>query len=247
MTVRFLAWLRAVLLFVWRAFIPAAAEAPAKFTRATPPESELPEALVPDRSSSQYSRERTAVHEAGHAVVAWHASTVRSLTISIRVDGGNVFCSHFDLSSPKALWLRAVILLGGIAAECDSYGGFRSGHSSSDLIAARDIMRLLFERGLSEDFSGEHSACGLNFGAMFHSPLATAELVLFETAFNEARALVVAHRHALLSLASLLQREDFVTESQATPILGSRFPLVFLGRIGLVAFLGKKPVSAESP
>jgi Peptidase family M41 len=212
-------WLRAVFFRFVRLFV-----------RAPLPALEFVPTPSPDK---HYSRERIAVHEAGHAIVAWNATTVEKVTIVARDTDGAVFCPVLH-RSPEERLLNLAILLGGIAAECDVYGGFRSGPSGKDLGVARENVQALLSDGVRIVVS---EPCSIPFQNMFSDPLSPDEALFFAHAFLVARRLIRDHRTAHRRLTALIATQDLVLQDDVEKILGSRLPAVILRHLGVATLL----------
>src|SRR5579859_3406886 len=102
------------------------------------------------------SPDRIAVHEAGHAIVAWYSTTAQSLekiTI-VREDCIGGLCTYKEYDANPSLfidysdwlWCKTAIVLAGIAGEIKYYHNFRSGPATEDLqnalYAAKQIEHL---------------------------------------------------------------------------------------------------------
>ena len=100
------------------------------------PSAGLPKA-VPDFAATE--EVRTAVHEAGHAVVASRATMVNHICDSRVHDmGGEV--EYSILCAKGQAETSMVIKLGGIAAELMVYGTFRAKQCEKDLVGARALI-----------------------------------------------------------------------------------------------------------
>lgn len=102
------------------------------------------EILLRDMARVRHLAEfRAAVHEAGHAVVAWRSPYVVSIQM-ITIDNAGVGCgqvqytlSHAGGGSPQGNWDRVAISLAGMAGELVEFGKLKSGGSKQDLLNAR--------------------------------------------------------------------------------------------------------------
>lgn len=92
---------------------------------------------------------RTAIHEAGHAVCAWHNPHVVSIgRIQIGSEGGIVQYIESNSGTQAELWWKIVVGLGGIAAELEEYDRFQSGPARLDLEGVRDLAIRLSSKGI---------------------------------------------------------------------------------------------------
>lgn len=172
----------------------------------------------PIRDIHRKDREAIAVHEAGHAILAWVLTDYRLAHISIvRYSGQGESLGHVLpipvrerlIHSLADYWHRLIIALGGRAAEVGRYG-HPLASAGSDISSAMHIAQVLLQQGF------------------WGTPLVTEEEAmhqtkwLFDTALGEATKLLqqFAREHALLASA-LLQEEELDHERVAV-LLGTR-------------------------
>lgn len=185
---------------------------------------------------SEAEKERTAVHESGHALLGMltpGADPVRKISIIPRGQAlGVTFQSpEDDRYGYSALYLRGRIIgaLGGRAAEEIVYGDMTTG-AESDLEQCTRIARQMVGRWGMSDAIGPVSvlpAPGAEnpFGSDNASP-ATQQLVdeevrhLIEACHEEAVAILKAHRPQLDSLAAKLKATETLDEDAAYAAAG---------------------------
>jgi cell division protease FtsH len=107
-----------------------------------------------DRETTREERERVAIHELGHAIVAEHVRPGSVAQVSLTPRGQALgYVRHHPqqdqyLYSQKVLEEQIMIALGGAVAEELNYGG-RSTGSRGDFEQATSIVRTLIESGMS--------------------------------------------------------------------------------------------------
>jgi cell division protease FtsH len=181
------------------------------------------------------SRERVAVHEAGHALVACVArgyDPVARVTIVPRASGAGGFTS-FALDEARAtggLLTRAyletelAVLLGGRAAEAVVFGASTvTTGASSDLARVQDrARRMVAEWGMGDSLVAYEGARRVGLRAQDTMDRQVEELV--DAAYASALSLLQSHAGALRRLtAALIEREtldgDAVRALVAPPVL----------------------------
>jgi cell division protease FtsH len=148
----------------------------------------------------------TAVHEAGHAIVA-HKLGVKVLSMTLRRDGGKTEAGDDDgpeepLRSDAQAIAHLTLTLGGLAAEEVILGQHGLG-GSSDLSSATFLATRRIRAGI------EPAARPVAHDQFDQSPAAQDDLFLATatsvmTARVRAQAIVAAHRSAVLKLAETL-------------------------------------------
>jgi len=171
-------------------------------------------------------RERVAVHEAGHAIVAQVMKVGRVEKVTILSRGGALGVTLVTQSEDKQLHLKSDIqgriqmLLGGRAAELIMYDDASSGAASDLKEASRLALSMVATLGLSDSgtlFSLD-ALTALNIKPDPTSAVAQAEVIL--TSQNE-RALAILRelRGALLEVTQMLvERETIDGEDVARAI-----------------------------
>ncbi|HEY4183506.1 MAG TPA: AAA family ATPase [Polyangia bacterium] len=175
-------------------------------------------------------RERIAVHEAGHAIVAQVMNVGRVEKVTILSRGGALGVTLVTQSEDKKLHLKSEIqgriqmLLAGRAAELITYDDASSGAASDLKEASRLALSMVATLGLSDAgtlFSLD-ALTALNIKPDPNAAVAEAEAIL--TAQNErCLATLRALRGALLELtAKLVERETIDGEEVARAISNAR-------------------------
>ena len=175
-------------------------------------------------------RERVAVHEAGHAIVAQVMNVGRVEKVTILSRGGALGVTLVTQSEDKQLHLKSALqnriqmLLAGRAAELITYDDASSGAASDLKEASRLALSMVATLGLSDTgtlFSLD-ALTALNLKPDLTSAVAQAEVIL--TAQNE-RALATLRelRGALVELTEkLVERETIDGEEVARAISNAR-------------------------
>jgi cell division protease FtsH len=192
---------------------------------------------------SKEERERTAFHEAGHALLGMlqpGADPVRKISIVPRGGalGVTFQAPDNDRYSYDAAYLRGRIIgaLGGRAAEEVVYGNVTTG-AESDLDMVTRIARSMVGRwGMSDAIGPLTVLPGPNdqMGIFGESPMATSQetrtLVdtevrrIVDECYGEARAKLRAHRPQLDALVAELLRRETLDEAEAYAAAGIERP-----------------------
>lgn len=169
---------------------------------------------------------RAAVHEAGHALVAWACFIVDHITFVLLADGGNGQVRYrFWRPTYKddSDWCDAVISLGGVAAEVVLYRQASTRGSEEDLCGARSAIARLIDRSvLSPPWEVASALPPVPFAHLFDPPLSDAERRGLEIVYGKACELLRdgAVQHGRLVGALLHQRR--LSYAQVLGILGER-------------------------
>jgi ATP-dependent Zn protease len=199
---------------------PAPAPTPSLATDPPPP---------PPRSDAL--RLRTAVHETGHALVAWCCTGVREiskLTIDVNVDlnaEGHVAYSMLYLTDAATAldWCEMAISLGGIAAEVTVYRKVRTLQAAADLQKALHRARLLATAGATKPpWSWSAPARALPFGAMFDPAPSPTEVEILRQAYHAAILIIAAHGDRFHAIVDRALAKRTLDETDLESILGSR-------------------------
>ncbi len=193
------------------------------------------------RRLSEEERKSTAVHEAGHAIVAAgspNSSTVQKVTIIPRGIGALGYTSfrdaeeRFTHSRPQMLAMMTVAF-GGRCAEELVYGEYNNG-AANDIQQATDLARrMVTEFGMSEALGP------INYSTERRNPFGmgsrtvesdrsdeTARLIdaevrkLVEAAQERARMLVRQNREVLDQMAAALLKEESLSGDRLAEFLG---------------------------
>lgn len=164
-------------------------------------------------------RERIAIHEAGHALVAHALEAGRVERISIEPRGqalGVTFVSREDevpLYGERELKARLAMLLAGREAELMCYGNTTSG-ASDDLKRASELaIEMVSAMGFSSEF-GLLSLQGVPealVGPHIQERVLGEARAMLESAQQACRATLASHRRVLDALTGLLLKEETVS------------------------------------
>jgi len=179
---------------------------------------------------TEAERERVAVHEAGHAIIAQVLNVGRVEKVTILSRGGALGVTLVTQSEDKKLHLKSEIqgriqmLLAGRAAELITYDDASSGAASDLKEASRLALSMVATLGLSDTgtlFSLD-ALTALNIKPDTTSAVAQAELIL---ASQNERCLATLRelRGALLALtAQLVERETIDGDEVARAVASAR-------------------------
>jgi len=198
------------------AALPAAALALARWRPELQPE---PPATAPDP--------RAVAHEAGHALVAWHCTSV---TRVLRVDvtrssdgqpGGHVLLNRLAWRAPDALWCELAVTLAGMAGELVVFGRVRSLNSADDLAQGLSLARSLAEIGTPPPWS-DVPASTLAFGDMFADPIDGAVIGVMRAGYAMARHVIMERSLPFCRLMAALSLGSALGEGELAAALGPR-------------------------
>lgn len=179
-------------------------------------------------------RHRVAVHEAGHAVVAWSMVTVAEVSSIALTPGGNgmtTWTGNRRLHStghPLAAWERCAVCFGGIAAEACAYGDFHRHGSAHDLYQARTTARGLAEASmmypgvLSSPWGTPPDEVQQDFDKLFTRPIPFADSLVLKAGYFRACAMVYLNRPALFALADEANSRRVMDARAIARVLGPR-------------------------
>ncbi|NCU30492.1 ATP-dependent zinc metalloprotease FtsH [Candidatus Saccharibacteria bacterium] len=200
-------------------------------------------AIGPERKAkvmSEEEKERTAYHEAGHAIVGHvlpDSDPVHKVTIIPRGGTGGVtwFLPPEDKNYTSIVEFKDVLAraLGGRIAEEVVYGRERvTTGAGSDLRKATDIARdMVIEQGMSEAFRDQvfhEDNGGMMFDRMVHDRPYSDETAakldrevtkLMVEAAERARAVIKANRKPLDDLAKMLLKDETIDETVVVKVL----------------------------
>jgi hypothetical protein len=178
---------------------------------------------------------RVAVHEAGHAIVAWsctHVTEVHWSTIE-KQDHRAGSVSYSVLTSDDGDWCTLAVALAGVAAENFVFGNAHSTPAKDDLVKARDLATRIATRGARPGVpwdrpNGQHARARnakeplLPFRRLYIHPLTQDEHFVLEEAYLMARHIVRASDPGFHELVQLLLTRKSVKEHDIARVLGSR-------------------------
>lgn len=152
---------------------------------------------------------RTAIHEAGHCVTAKCIPEVRRVeSLELHLGGGMVRVKYWPAPDRALLWGQLCVLMGGIAAEMELLGSFRTREAAGDLQGALDRLREADSSGLKPPWSKAQEANigSVNFRRALRS-LTDSEVKALEHAYCRALFLVRGHKRVLLRVAHAALRK----------------------------------------
>lgn len=169
------------------------------------------------------------VHEAGHALAAWHCTavaevlTVDTMRTADGNRGGHVRNAWLAAAPQPALdWCRLVVALAGIAAEMMVIRRARSGPASEDLMEAAALCRRIVEAGGDEPPWPAPRDRRLAFERAFVEQLTEKELRVMRSGYAMARELLGQRATSMARLLALLIERPVVRGDDMHPALGPR-------------------------
>ncbi|HTM68726.1 MAG TPA: hypothetical protein VL426_05505 [Candidatus Binatia bacterium] len=172
--------------------------------------------------------ERTAAHEAGHAILAWVSPNVSRLTAVTLDDKDGDAVVRFDrrpLVTPADRWDSIVIALAGIAGEGRAFGSIKAWGAGRDLHRARLWAEELAAAGdpmAAWLWEEPRAASTLDVGAMYKdrpSPLACDVL---NKGFRRAKDVIALRPDKFDALRAALRQRRSLTHDEVGALLGPR-------------------------
>ena len=178
-----------------------------------------------------------AFHEAGHALVSWKLIHVDPLLkVSIIPRGKSLGAAWYlpeerQLRSKAALEEHLSATLGGRAAEEVIFGEISTGALDDLEKVTREAYMMVTYYGFNEkigNISYYDSSGRLDMSIQKPYSEATARLIdeevrnLVSKAYNEAKAILIKNRNALVQIAELLLKKEIVLKADIENILGQR-------------------------
>ncbi|MBO4292917.1 MAG: ATP-dependent zinc metalloprotease FtsH [Clostridia bacterium] len=184
------------------------------------------------RKYSEKDKRLTAYHEAGHAVVSRYLPTqtdVKEISIIPRgVAGGYTMYKADDdkyYISKTEMQEKLIALLGGRAAEELVINDISTG-ASNDIEVATNIARdMVTKYGMSQtlgpiDFRGKEPYEMQLFGENIGDVIGAEVKKLIDTAYRQAKELLIVHRDKLDLIAETLIRQEKINETQFNELFG---------------------------
>lgn len=174
---------------------------------------------------------RAAIHEAGHAICAWHNPFVREIT-AIRIDnqgmgGGSVHYTTAPLEFPSQMWWQIVVGLGGIAAELEEFDGFRSGPATPDIKGVVMLATKLTSLGApNPPWSNPHSLPSKYFDVSKTLRSVSSQdksAAVMNLALVKARLLYAEDKRRMDIIRLLAKHNGHLDHSHVRQIFGSRY------------------------
>ena len=173
---------------------------------------------------------RTAVHEAGHAILAFYCTKVREIkTVSIleEMDASGKIDYKIGWGNKACVWCCLVIGLGGIAAENMIFGKFRTRKAKQDLLNARGFAEDLEETGKPPWGVPEGVSKAPPFESMYERAPKNCEAL--KIAYATARKTLERRRGEHAYLTSMLLAHKEIPGTALEKRFGSRSFLTSLG------------------
>ncbi len=187
-------------------------------------------------------KKRVAVHESGHAMIAWATPEAEPLNrVSILPRGMALGATQQvppedrHLHTRSELDARLLVLLGGYAAERTVLGEISTGAEHDLSEATRLASKMVAHYGMSEllgpvhyDIHEEHAFLGQRIATESGTSDATVHAIesearaLLGRALAAATAAIVTHREALDRLAAALLEHETLERDQLDRLLGPR-------------------------
>jgi AFG3 family protein len=188
------------------------------------------------RVLSPEERERVAYHESGHAIVGWmleHTDPLLKVSIVPRGTAALGYAQYLPkdqyLYTKEQLFQMCMMALGGRVAEEIKYGRVSTG-ASDDLSRVTKIAYSFFAQYGFSDRIGPLSFPQRESGEVSKRPYseATARAIdeevrkMVQSALDQTRALLGAHKDHLEQLTVLLLDEEVLSREQVAGVLGAR-------------------------
>lgn len=171
---------------------------------------------------------RVAVHEAGHAIVAFCCSKVVSITsANIDIDHGSVIYIYSCNKSAKSLYAQMVISLAGLASELINYNKCNGIHAEKDLQNTLDCLDKISIIDLSKI---KLHKTKIDISKMYSRSFTDLEKRILNSAYYDSRNIIKSFGEKYYKLISLLLSKNKVSESDMENILGSRIFIKMTGQ-----------------
>ena len=183
----------------------------------------------------------TALHEIGHAIIAWHVTFVTSLDGATALNGTGKFNHRFDhrhLSS-NHLWCKILIKLGGVCAEAVVNERFRTLVGRSDLESARHLCGCLLRYFPDSTCPWKLAPRKkVGFQNAFKIPLSQKETVIIDQCYDKAYELIEKRKDRVLRATEELSQLKKLDGSRIEQLLGDRtaIRIASIARRGLIEF-----------
>jgi ATP-dependent Zn protease len=166
-----------------------------------------------------------AVHESGHAIVAFFSLNVRELVrVTIDKDGewaGHLLYTFPVTGSQELRYERAAIAMAGLAAEAIVLGRFESGPGRNDLLAALEVAR---EIPVPKP-PWEVDASVLvkwDVASPFRDAITEEEKLVLVEAYRRAKSVLLANRSLLEKMALHVVQKRTLGRGDLHEFLGAR-------------------------
>jgi ATP-dependent Zn protease len=196
--------------------------------------------MAPHAQKLKKLRHHDACHEIGHAIVAWQATIVITVT-KVTMDTSPAITAYTcrdDGGSVEQLWCRCAILMAGLAAERLFFYHTASEGSMMDFYSARAYAAEIEERDgfRKPPWPNVQNGTNIDLALEFGTTLGDAERIVLHTAFAKARDIIFRRCNTALQAVALLTQKRTLTGNDLEPILGSRAHLKLLQQFGPTIF-----------
>ena len=190
---------------------------------------------------------RTAVHEAGHAAVAWVSPLVLAVTEVAIYPGvverraterlGNVGISLTACPSSELSWALVAIHLAGIASELSVYPKARTKGMSSDLSRALGYAAEIVALGSPSPPWPETEERTIPFERFYADAISPEALRVLLLGYGKARQVIDAQRLLRDRLASMVLAKNTLSQADLERAFGKRDLILLCGVIRPVPFV----------
>ncbi|MBU1028614.1 hypothetical protein KKE28_00210, partial [Patescibacteria group bacterium] len=172
-------------------------------------------------------RERMAIHEAGHATLAWRSPSIKRIVITeIREYDGRVMARDTSFPTNISNWYMLSMALAGIAAELQVVGKSQMLTAKYDLQRAHKLATDLVAQGqdaTSPPWGTEPDIEGMeDISRAFRIEPPDQEKRVLACGYKHAKTVLAENRSGLLNLAGTLYRQGRLDHAEVIAILGPR-------------------------
>lgn len=170
---------------------------------------------------------RVAVHEAGHALLAWMSPYV-TLIHRVSLDLGVTIFSTRPRPTAECVFDTIVIHLAGLAGEEAVFGGFNESPSSADLLGALHHAKALprfpgWVECVSRARERYSQHCGSNLASIYPTRLSLDTRIILNVAHGAALGQVQEFRAAHDRLTQALIQKRNLDPGDMAMLMGPRF------------------------
>jgi ATP-dependent Zn protease len=168
--------------------------------------------------------DRTIVHEAGHALVAWYSPSVISVDRMWLNDSGGKTAFRSILVTPAHHWEKVAVGLAGMAAEVLCFGSVHGLSSRGDLLDARAVAVDFCRNGRPRlPWQQEPTVRGLDFERIFDAAPSVDVVWLMNESFKRSTYLIRENKAGHDRLVNALRRDRDLSAKQIASLFGPRF------------------------
>jgi hypothetical protein len=177
-----------------------------------------------------------ALHEAGHAIVSWHCTLVKNVSIDLGSPASPAAVTRTGMAIPDSrhaavAWCMNVMKLGGIAAEMLGVRKIHAGLARNDLEAALVATnRIVSSHGLQGcPWEIPTVRSGFDLRRVYRNPLSELHGMVLNACYDHARSILQKRWDAVPRLVSHAQRRVIVSPREIDSLLGSRILIEMFG------------------